>query len=71
MNFKNIYISIYVYNSEMIINQEILMGLGIVVVIYLLSKFLFRTSKVDDDYKRVYDDVLTSKEYKVKGQYDK
>ena len=55
----------------MIINQEILMGLGIVVVIYLLSKFFFRTSKVYDDYKRFYDDVLTSKEYHVKGQYDK
>ena len=55
----------------MIVNQEILMGLGIVIGIYLLSKLLFRTSKVDDDYQGVYDDVLTSKEYKVKGQYDK
>ena len=55
----------------MIINQEILMGLGIVIGIYLLSKFLFRTGKVDDDYQRSYNDVLTSEEYKVKGQYDK
>ena len=26
---------------------------------------------VDDNYQKVYDKVLTSKEYKVKGQYDK
>ena len=58
----------------MIINQEILMGLGIVIGIYLLSKFLFstfNTSKVEDDYQGSYNDVLTSEEYKVKGQYDK
>jgi len=47
------------------------MGLGIVIGIYLLYKFLFNTSKFDDDYNGMYDKVLTSDEYKVKGQYDK
>ena len=46
-------------------------GLGILVGIYLLYKLLFRTSRSDDDYQKVYNKVLTSEEYKVKGQYDK
>ena len=58
-------------NIEMIIDKTILIGLGIVVGIYLLYKLFFRTSKFDDDYKKVYNKVLTSEEYKVKGQYDK
>jgi|TARA_B100001971_G_scaffold187336_1_gene187973 hypothetical protein len=55
----------------MIIDKNILIGLGILVGIYLLYKFLFRASKFDDEYQKVYNKVLTSEEYKVKGQYDK
>ena len=71
---RNIYIPTYAYNIGMIVNQEILISLGIVVGVYLLYKLLFNTSnanKVEDDYQRVYNEVLTSEEYKVKGQYDK
>jgi len=60
-----------VFNVKMIINKTILIGLGIVIGIYLLYKLLFSGSKVDEDYHRVYNKVLTSEEYKVKGQYDK
>ena len=49
----------------------LLITFGIVLGIYLLYKLLFSTSKVDDDYNGLYDKVLTSEEYKVKGQYDK
>lgn len=55
----------------MIINKTILIGLGIIAGIYLLYKLLFNRIKVDDDYQKVYNKVLTSEEYKVKGQYDK
>ena len=64
----------------MIINQNILIGLGIIMGIYLLYKLLFNRNKTnddrsktadDDDYKQLYNKVLTAKEYKVKGQYDK
>jgi len=48
-----------------------LIGLGIVMGIYFLYKLLFSTSKLDEDYNRMYNKVLTSEEYKVKGQYDK
>ncbi len=55
----------------MIINKAVLIGLGIVVGIYLLYRLLFTQSKFDEDYHRIYDKILTSEEYKVKGQYDK
>jgi|TARA_B100001964_G_C14004165_1_gene496349 hypothetical protein len=67
---ENIYISIYAYNTKMTINQ-IIMGLGIVLGIYIMYKLFFTRIKVDDDYQKVYNKVLTSEEYKVKGQYDK
>ena len=58
-------------NNEMVINQAVLIGFGIVVGIYLLYRLLFTQSKFDEDYHRVYDKILNSDECKVKGQYDK
>ena len=55
----------------MIIDKSILIGLGVMVGIYLMYKLFFNRVKTTDDYQRVYDKVLTSEEYKVKGQYDK
>ena len=55
----------------MIINKTVLIVFGLILGIYLLYKLFFSTNKIDDDYDRVYDKVLTSEEYKVKGQYDK
>ena len=55
----------------MIFNKTILIGLGIMIGIYLLYRLLFSKSKFEDDYERLYNKVLTSEEYRVKGQYDK
>ena len=55
----------------MIFNKTILIGLGIIMGIYLLYRLLFSKSKFEDDYERLYNKVLTSEEYRVKGQYDK
>ena len=55
----------------MIFNKIILIGLGIIMGIYLLYKILFSKSKFEEDYERLYNKVLTSEEYRVKGQYDK
>tara|TARA_Y100000310_G_scaffold341089_1_gene439083 strand:+ start:22113 stop:22280 length:168 start_codon:yes stop_codon:yes gene_type:complete len=54
-----------------IFNKTILIGLGIVIGLYLLYKLLFSTNKFDDEYNQLYNKVITSEEYKVKGQYDK
>ena len=55
----------------MIINKSILIALCVVIGIYFMYKFLFSRSQVDEDYNEKYNKVLTSEEYKVKGQYDK
>ena len=55
----------------MILNKTILIGMGIVIGIYLLYKLLFVRSKFDEEYHQLYNKILTSEEYKVKGQYDK
>jgi len=57
----------------MIVNQNLLIGLGIMMGIYIMYKIMFNKSKIsnDNDYQRVYNKVLTSEEYKVKGQYNK
>lgn len=55
----------------MIINKTVLIVLGIILGFYLLYKLFFSSNKVDNDYNQIYDKVLTSEEYKVKGQYDK
>jgi len=54
----------------MVVNT-ILIGLGIVFGLYLLHKLFFNKIQVEDDYDKVYKKVMTSDEYKVKGQYDK
>ena len=51
--------------------RTILGVLGIIAGIYLLYKIMFGKSKIDDEYNKVYDKILTSDEYKVKGQYDR
>lgn len=55
----------------MFFNKTVLIVLGVVVVLYLLYRLLFSTSKFDEEYQKIYNKVLTSDEYKVKGQYDK
>ena len=55
----------------MIFNKTLLIGLGIMLVVYLLYRILFSKSKFEEDYEGLYNKVLTSEEYRVKGQYDK
>ena len=55
----------------MIINKTILIGLGIVIGIYLLYKLFLTKNPVEQEYEKDYNKVLTSDEYKVKGQYEK
>jgi hypothetical protein len=37
----------------------------------ILFRLLFRRNRFSDDYKKLYNEILTSDKYKVKGQYDK
>jgi len=62
----------------MILNKTMLIGIGIVVGIYLLYKFLLKSKTLESntlesksDFEKDYNKILNSEEYKVKGQYEK
>ena len=62
----------------MILDKTVLMGIGIVVGIYILYKFLMSSKTMENktmgnksDFDKDYNKILTSDEYKVKGQYEK
>lgn len=59
------------FKVEMFFNKTVLIVLGVVVGLYLLYRLLFSTNKFDEEYQKIYNKILTSDEYKVKGQYDK
>ena len=43
----------------------------IVIALYFLYRMLFKKTPFKDKYERLYNEILTSDKYKVKGQYDK
>ena len=55
----------------MIINKTVLIAAGIIIGIYILYKLFFVKDIMGQEYDNLYNKVLTSDEYKVKGQYDK
>ena len=55
----------------MVFNKTFLIVLGVILGIYILYKLLFGKSQLDEEFEQTYNKVLTSDEYKVKGQYDK
>ena len=54
-----------------VMNNSVLIGLGIVIGIYLLYRLFFEKNEITNEYEQAYDKLLTSDEYKVKGQYEK
>lgn len=57
--------------SSMEINKTILISVYVVVGLYILYRLLFKKNPYQDEYERLYNEILSSKKYKVKGQYDK
>ena len=53
------------------INKTILISIYVLVGLYILYKLFFRKNHYQDEYERLYNEILTSDKYKVKGQYDK
>jgi len=53
-----------------IFNKSVIIMIYIGVGIYILYKLLFKKTKFEEDYEKLYNDILTSDKYKVKGQYD-
>ena len=55
----------------MLINNTFLVSIYVLIGLYMLYKILFRKNPYQDEYERLYNEILTSDKYKVKGQYDK
>ena len=53
-----------------VFNKSVIIAIYIGVGIYILYKLLFKKTKFEEDYEKMYNDILTSDKYKVKGQYD-
>ncbi|MFH1439943.1 MAG: hypothetical protein ABIG89_05220 [Candidatus Woesearchaeota archaeon] len=51
--------------------KEILIAMYILLGIYIFYRLFLRKNKDDKDFEKFYEEVLNSKEYKVKGQYEK
>lgn len=55
----------------MIINKTVMIILYILVGVYLLYRLLFKRDQLQEEYEKLYNKILNSEEYKVKGQYEK
>lgn len=53
------------------IDRTILIGIYVIIGLYILYKLFFRKNPYQQEYERMYNEIITSKKYKVKGQYDK
>ena len=53
------------------INKTILIGIYALVGLYMLYKIFFRKNPYQDEYEKLYNEILNSDKYKVKGQFDK
>ena len=52
-------------------SKTILIGIYALVGLYMLYKLLFRKNPYQDEYEKLYNEILTLDKHKVKGQYDK
>ncbi len=53
------------------INKTILISVYVVIGMYLLYKLFFRKNPFRQEYEKLYNEILNSDKYKVKGQFDK
>lgn len=52
-------------------NRTVLVSIYVIIGLYLLYRILFRKNPYQDEYEKLYNEILTSDKYKVKNQYDK
>ena len=53
------------------IDRTILVGIYVAVGLYLLYRVFFSKNPYQEEYEKMYNEIIHSKKYKVKGQYDK
>ncbi len=55
----------------MALSKTILISIYVAIGLYLIYKLFFRKNPYKYEYDKLYNEILTSDKYKVKGQYDK
>ena len=53
------------------LGKSILAGIYVAIGLYLVYRIFFSKSPYQEEYEKMYNEVIHSKKYKVKGQYDK
>ena len=53
------------------IGKSILAGIYAAIGLYLLYKLFFSRNPEQEEYEKLYNEIIHSKKYKVKSQYDK
>lgn len=53
------------------IGRTIFISIYVALGLYIFYKVLFSKSPYQKKYEKLYNEILTSNKYKVKGQYDK
>ena len=53
------------------INKAVLIAIYALVGLYILYRLFFKKNPYQDEYERMYNNILNSNKHKVKGQYDK
>lgn len=53
------------------LSKTILMGIYALVALYILYKLFFKKNPYQEEYEKLYNEILTSDKYKVKGQHDR
>ena len=53
------------------INKAVLIAIYALVGLYIIYKLFFKKNPYQDEYERMYNKILNSNKYKVKGQFDK
>ena len=51
------------------VQNIVVVSIYVVVGIYILYRLFFKKNPYREDYEKLYNEVLTSKKYKVKGQW--
>ncbi len=53
------------------IKRLILVSVYVTIGLYILYKLFFRKNPYQEEYEKLYNEIINSDKYKVKGQYDK
>ena len=53
------------------IDKAILISIYVIFTLYILYKIFFKKNPYQEEYEKLYNEILTSDKYKVKGQFDK